>query len=107
MIVCDKDCFHVHTYRCGHAENVSDEKYVKAALDIGATGIWFTDHAPFPGDPFGNRMNYSELDEYLSSLSRLRENTRGRYLFIWDLKSSIFRPLTEPDITNSFALTPE
>ena len=78
MTVYDKDCFHVHTYRCGHAENIPDEKYLKAALDIGATGIWFTDHAPFPGDPFGNRMNYSELDEYLSSLSRLREKYKGQ-----------------------------
>ena len=74
----DKDCFHVHTYRCGHAENIPDEKYIEAALDIGATGIWFTDHAPFPGDPFKNRMRYSELDEYLSSLSRLREKYEGQ-----------------------------
>jgi histidinol-phosphatase (PHP family) len=53
----------VHTYRCGHAENVSDEEYIKKAISLGASGIWFTDHAPFPGDPFGNRMKYSELDE--------------------------------------------
>ena len=66
------DIFHVHTYRCGHAENVDDEEYIKKAMSIGATGIWFTDHAPFPGDPFGNRMKYAELDEYIETLSFLK-----------------------------------
>lgn len=78
MIISDKDCFHVHTYRCGHAEDVPDEAYIKAAISIGAKGIWFTDHAPFPGNPFKNRMKYSELDEYLSSLLYLKENYNGQ-----------------------------
>lgn len=72
MNISNNDCFHVHTYRCGHAENVSDEEYIKAALSIGAKGIWFTDHAPFPGDPFGNRMDYCQLNEYISTLSSLK-----------------------------------
>lgn len=37
-----------------------------------ADSIWFTDHAPFPGDLFGNRMRYSELEEYLNTLSGLK-----------------------------------
>ena len=78
MNIGEKDIFHVHTYRCGHAENVSDEEYVKRAIAIGATGIWFTDHAPFPGDPFGNRMKYSELDEYIVTLSELKKKYQGR-----------------------------
>ena len=78
MNIGEKDIFHVHTYRCGHAENVSDEEYVKRAIAIGATGIWFTDHAPFPGDPFGNRMKYSELDEYIETLSELKKKYQGK-----------------------------
>lgn len=73
MNVNNKDLFHVHTYRCGHAKNIPNEEYVKKAISIGATGIWFTDHAPFPGDPFGGRMRYEELDEYLSTLSLLKQ----------------------------------
>lgn len=65
--------FHVHTYRCGHAENISDEAYVKKAVELGADEIWFTDHAPFPGDPFGSRMDYDELEEYLDTLSLLKK----------------------------------
>ena len=68
-----KNIFHVHTFRCGHAENIADEAYVKLALELGASDIWFTDHAPFPNDPFGARMKYAELDEYLRTLSELKE----------------------------------
>ncbi|SFU44624.1 PHP domain-containing protein [Butyrivibrio sp. M55] len=73
MDIREKDIFHVHTFRCGHAENVSDEEYIKKAISLGASGIWFTDHAPFPGDPFGNRMKYSELDEYINTLFELKQ----------------------------------
>ena len=52
----NKTAFHVHTYRCGHAENISDETYVKKAIELGVKSIWFTDHAPFPDNPFGARM---------------------------------------------------
>lgn len=68
-----KELFHIHTYRCGHAENISDEAYVLKAIECGATGITFTDHAPFPGNPFGNRMRYEELPGYLSALKALKE----------------------------------
>ena len=67
------DIFHVHSYRCGHAENVPDEAYVKKAIELGASGIWFADHAPFPGNPFGNRMQMDELQEYLDTLSDLKK----------------------------------
>ena len=71
------DIFHIHTYRCGHAEDIDDELYVKAAIRLGRQGIWFTDHAPFPGDPFGNRMRYDQLEEYLDSLTSLKEKYKG------------------------------
>lgn len=69
--------FHVHTFRCGHAEDVSDEEYVKKAVELGADEIWFTDHAPFPDDPFGSRMKLSDLDEYLSTLSSLKNKYKN------------------------------
>ena len=64
--------FHVHTYRCGHAEMINDEEYVKNAAELGAEEIWFTDHAPFPDDPFGARMAYAELEDYLGTLNALK-----------------------------------
>ena len=77
MVLKDRDIFHVHTSRCGHAELVSDESYVTEALDLGAGGIWFTDHAPFPGDPFRGRMKYSELEEYIDTLTLLKKKYNG------------------------------
>lgn len=69
--------FHVHTFRCGHAENVPDEEYIKRAVELRATDIWFTDHAPFPGDPFGNRMHIETLSEYITSLTKLKKKYEG------------------------------
>ena len=76
--VCKDTVFHVHTRRCGHAGEEDDEAYVKRAKELGAKRIVFTDHAPFPGNPFGNRMDIEELPEYLSSLRKLRDKYMGR-----------------------------
>ncbi|MBR1529880.1 MAG: PHP domain-containing protein [Oscillospiraceae bacterium] len=69
----NKTAFHVHTYRCGHAENIPDEAYVKKAVELGAEHIWFTDHAPFLDNPFGARMQYSQLKEYIQTLCALKK----------------------------------
>ena len=72
-MVLSTEIFHVHTSRCRHAEDTSDEAFILKAIELGATGIWFTDHAPFPGNPFRNRMEYDELNEYISTLSQYKE----------------------------------
>lgn len=73
----NKYVFHVHTYRCGHATNETDEDYIKSAIVLGSNSITFTDHAPFPGDPFTGRMKYSQLKEYVSSLTELKSIYEG------------------------------
>lgn len=70
--------FHVHTYRCTHADNIPDEAYIKKAIEIGSKSIYFSDHAPFPGNPFYQRMRYDELDEYIDTLSNLREKYKAK-----------------------------
>jgi histidinol-phosphatase (PHP family) len=67
-----KVLFHVHSWRCGHAENIPDQAYVDQAIALGADSIVFTDHAPFPGNPFRNRMDYEQLPEYIDTLSSLK-----------------------------------
>lgn len=73
----DKSIFHVHTKRCRHASDECDEEYIKRAIELGATSITFTDHAPFIGDPFNNRMRYNQLEEYVKSLQVLRDQYAG------------------------------
>lgn len=73
-----KEIFHVHTRRCRHAEDIDDERYIQKAIELGAERIVFTDHAPFPGNPFGNRMYYEELSEYVSTIKALKQKYTGR-----------------------------
>ena len=63
--------FHVHTYRCKHAENISEEIYIRKAIEYGYKEIYFADHCPFPGNPFTNRMDYEGLAEYIDTLTSL------------------------------------
>ena len=69
--------FHVHTSRCRHASDDPDEAYIKKAIELESDSITFTDHAPFPGDPFTGRMKYCQLKEYISSLKQLKERYAG------------------------------
>lgn len=67
------ELFHIHTYRCKHASNETDNEYIKRAIEMGAKKITFTDHAPFPGNPFGNRMAIEELQDYVKALNYLKK----------------------------------
>lgn len=69
--------FHVHTYRCNHAGEERETAYIEKAVELSAKEIWFTDHAPFPGDKFGFRMRYEQLSEYVSSLQELKKQYEG------------------------------
>lgn len=73
----EENIFHIHTFRCKHASDENDEEYVKAALALGAGRITFTDHTPFPGNPFKNRMDMEQLPEYIKSMRNLQEKYRN------------------------------
>lgn len=68
----NESVFHVHTYRCGHASDELEPEYIVRAIELGAREIVFTDHAPFPGDPFWNRMSIDELQDYLTYTKELK-----------------------------------
>ncbi len=72
------EVFHVHSYRCKHAGDTPDKAYIEKAIELGAPRIVFTDHAPYPGNPFGNRMEIEQLPEYVETLRRLKEEYRDR-----------------------------
>lgn len=64
--------FHVHTFRCKHAGDEADKLYVEKAIELGAKEIVFTDHCPFPGNPFSNRMGIEQLSEYIDAINTLK-----------------------------------
>ena len=67
------EAFYIHTVRCGHASADPAETYVQAACRLGLKRITFTDHGPFPGNPFSGRMRIEELDDYEKELKALRK----------------------------------
>lgn len=73
-----KELFHIHTDRCKHASSEADVEYVEKAIELGARKIVFTDHAPFPDNPFGNRMDIEELPEYIDSLAELKNTYKKK-----------------------------
>lgn len=68
--------YHTHTARCGHASG-EDEDYVRCAIEAGIKHLGFSDHAPFifpDGFESNWRVPLSKADDYVKSISKLREN---------------------------------
>ena len=67
--------YHTHTTRCQHAHG-DDREYIEKAIEAGYEILGFSDHAPHVfenGYVSPVRMKMSELDEYVSTLERLRK----------------------------------
>lgn len=62
-----KTNYHTHSEYCGHAEGLLKD-YIEKAISLGLTDLGFAEHAPFPGDPFGMRMNFNTLPYYVAEL---------------------------------------
>lgn len=76
-------CYHTHTRRCAHAEDVEDEKYVEEAINGEIKHLAFTDHMPTPTPDYIKttrkvRMYMTEVDSYLESIAALKEKYKGQ-----------------------------
>lgn len=72
--------YHTHTPRCKHARGAEAE-YVEQAIRTGFEVLGFADHCPwnYRSDFVAKmRMHVSELDDYVSSVKRVREQYKGR-----------------------------
>lgn len=67
----------MHGHRCKHASEEREIEYIQKAIELGAKEIVFTDHAPFPGNPFNYRMAIEELKEYVGTLQVLQQQYKG------------------------------
>ena len=73
---------HTHTVRCRHASGAETD-YIEAAIGRGLTVLGFSDHAPylFPataGYYSGFRMLPESAEEYVQTLTALRETYKGK-----------------------------
>lgn len=71
----EKTNFHTHTSRCLHAGG-TDIEYIESAIKNNIKILGFSDHAPYPDNRFGLRMQYNELDEYIQTM----KNFKNKYL---------------------------
>ena len=66
-------CYHSHTSRCGHAIG-EDEEYIQKAIQFGLKNFGVSDHVILPHiEQPGMRGGWNLLDDYLSSIKRLKE----------------------------------
>ena len=72
--------YHTHTARCGHARG-EDREYVLRAVERGLGTLGFSEHIPMPfedGHESRYRMPLAQLEDYVLSVLRLREEFRGQ-----------------------------
>ena len=71
--------YHTHTSRCGHANGL-DEEYVLSAIKSGIKYLGFSDHIILPEGYVqpGIRGNPELLEDYLTSLSKLKEKYKDK-----------------------------
>lgn len=81
--------FHTHTYRCLHAFG-TEEEYIIEAISKGLTVLGFSDHAPFPDEDFGLRMDYKELDDYINTLDSLKQKYNDKIRIFKGLEIEYF-----------------
>lgn len=71
--------FHTHTYRCTHAVG-TDKEYVESAIKSGIKVLGFSDHIPYPYPKnyvSKVRMNLNQLDNYVKSITLLKEEYKN------------------------------
>ena len=74
-----KTNYHAHTHRCGHARP-DERSYVETAIREGFQIFGFADHVPQPypnGFRSGMRMQPEDTEDYVSTLTALKEEYRG------------------------------
>ena len=71
--------YHTHTWRCNHAHGV-EKQYIEKAIGQGLQILGFSDHTPycFPNGYIGpDKMLPSQLEDYVDTVLRLRDQYRG------------------------------
>ena len=69
--------YHTHSEYCGHAGGTLTD-YIEKACSLHLSELGFSEHAPFPGDPFGMRMSFNTLSDYVNELKTLRNTYQNQ-----------------------------
>ncbi len=72
--------YHTHTTRCYHAID-KEEEYIETAIKAGYSELGFSDHTPWhyeSGYHSHMRMEEDKLEDYVATLSKLREKYKNK-----------------------------
>ena len=69
--------YHTHSEYCGHAEGTLED-YIEKACSFHMDSLGFAEHGPFPGNPFGMRMDFNTLPDYVNELKSLKEKYKNK-----------------------------
>ncbi len=81
--------YHTHSQYCGHARGDLID-YIESALSHGFNELGFSEHGPFPGNPFGMRMDYNTLFAYVEELNELKEKYQSKIRIYTGLEIEYF-----------------
>lgn len=84
--------YHTHTWRCNHASG-TERQYVDNALKAGLQILGFADHAPyiFPNGYYSHfRMKLSQLQDYVDTVLKLREDYTGQIQLLLGLEIEFY-----------------
>lgn len=77
--------YHIHTYRSGNLKYINDNEILQSAKESGIKILGFSDCIPNPDlilPDENNRMLQSEVDDYISSISRLKQNNHDMTILV-------------------------
>ena len=89
--------YHTHTWRCNHAWG-TEREYVEAAIEGGLQVLGFSDHTPyaFPHGYIGpDKMQPSQLEDYVDTVLRLRDEYRDDIRICLGLEAEYYPELWE------------
>ena len=81
--------YHTHCYLCGHAEG-RVEDYVAEAVNRGLTELGISDHVPYPGDAFDERMTYDKFYGYIEEIDALKAKYKDKIHVLAGVESEYF-----------------
>nr|WP_317357064.1 histidinol-phosphatase [uncultured Tyzzerella sp.] len=72
-----KTNYHTHTFLCKHADGDAKD-YLLEAIKKNMSIVGFSDHAPYPDNRYGLRMDFNELEGYINNIENLKKQYKDK-----------------------------
>lgn len=82
--------YHTHTNYCKHAKGTVAE-YAAEAREKGLEILGISDHIPYPGNPYGYRMDCEDLQAYYRDVLEIKETYKGQMTIYYGFEAEYVR----------------